>query len=87
MTRCVFLVAWGALRRELERTVEYQDFRRAVLERDRFVCQSCGGPGHVVHHRRRVARAVHLALDPRNAEVRCEDCHREEHPYWLRRAS
>jgi len=81
-----FLSRWGRLRSELEHTPEYQEFRQLVLDRDGFVCQSCGSYGRIVHHHRRVALAVHLALDPGNASVRCADCHEKVHP-WLRKAS
>ena len=84
--RKVFLVAWSRLRRELERTVEYQRFRQEVLERDRFRCGSCGRVAHTVHHRRRVALAVHLVLDTRNGEVRCNECHADEHPHLRKSA-
>ena len=85
--RSVFLATWSRLRRELEQTTEYQEFRQTVLERDAYHCRSCGRIAHTVHHRRHVARAVHLVLEPDNGEVRCEECHRDEHPHMKRRSA
>lgn len=86
ISRKVFLVSWSRLRRELERTPEYQQFRQTVLERDAYRCRSCGRVAHIVHHRRRVAMAVHLVLEPRNGEVRCSDCHKDKHPHLRKTA-
>lgn len=86
ISRKVFLVSWGRVRRELEQTPEYQQFRQIVLERDQHRCRSCGRVSRIVHHRRRVAMAVHLVLEPRNGEVRCDDCHKDEHPHLRRTA-
>lgn len=86
LSRRAFLAAYGRLRRMLERTPEYQAFRLAVLQRDRYRCRGCGSVARVVHHRVRVARNPRLALVPINGEVRCSDCHAVIHPH-LRRAS
>ncbi len=84
--RRAFLAAWSSLRRMLERTSEYQQFRLAVLQRDEYRCRRCGSVAHTVHHRKRVARRPDLALVISNGEVRCGDCHADEHA-CLRRAS
>lgn len=85
--RVVFLVAWGKLRRELERTREYQAFRAEVLRRDGNRCGTCGRVAHTVHHPRRVAKYPRLALDPRNGRVRCTECHEAVHPHLKRRSA
>ncbi len=83
--RMTFLIAWGKLRRELATTPEYQQFRAEVLRRDGYRCGTCGRVAHTVHHRRPVARAPRLALDPGNGTVRCDECHEEIHPHLKRR--
>jgi 5-methylcytosine-specific restriction endonuclease McrA len=86
ISRKTFLAAWSELRRRLEQTKEYQQFRYAVLQRDRYRCRSCNSIAHTVHHRRRVARRPDLALKVSNGEVICTECHAKRHP-CLRRAS
>jgi len=80
-----FLRRWRGLRAELASTAEYRKFRSAVRERDAGICQTCGGVGTVVHHIRSVAFAPQHALDPRNGQLVCIECHEEEHP-WMRAA-
>lgn len=57
--------------------------REEILKRDRHTCVRCHCPGNQVHH------IIHLtpenindpriALNPRNLEVLCDDCHKAEH--------
>lgn len=86
ITRRSFLFHWSRLRHALSHTVEYQRFVKLVRIRDGYHCVRCGGPAITVHHRKRVALAVHLVLDPKNAEVVCDSCHAKVHPH-LRKAS
>jgi 5-methylcytosine-specific restriction endonuclease McrA len=83
ITRREFLKKWARFRRELQKTPEYKRFRDAVYNRDGGLCQRCGNPGSIVHHLRQVSFAPQHALDPKNGELQCRDCHTEEHP-WLR---
>lgn len=83
ISRTAFLVHWRRLRERLSATPEYQEFRQEVIERDGGKCVKCRASTRIVHHRRRVAMAPHLALSVRNGELRCDDCHADKHP-WLR---
>ena len=84
-SRKEFLRAWARLRRDLRRTKEYAHFTQLVRDRACGVCERCGGVGRHVHHKRPLAFAVRLALDPDNGELLCLYCHTEIHPWMARR--
>lgn len=75
VSRRVFLAKWHSLRRALSFTPEYQAFRDAVWRRASGKCEVCGGPGRHVHHHRRVSRNPGAALNPKNGQLVCMDCH------------
>lgn len=79
ITRREFLAVWGALRTELSETVEYQDFRSAVYDRDGGHCTKCGAGTRTVDHIVRVARAPRKALLVSNGRLRCDSCHAKRH--------
>lgn len=52
---------------------EDRAWRRAVLDRDRHICQRCGGPGNIAHHLAgRVGALRHLLS---NGMTLCNRCH------------
>lgn len=71
-------------------TAAFQEFRRAILKRDRWTCQHCGdrnGKGRgariVLHvdHIEPVCATPERALDPTNARTLCFDCHTKTETY------
>ena len=50
-------------------------WRRAVLTRDNWRCQSCGGYGNEAHHLKPLAYNPALALDVANGQTLCRACH------------
>lgn len=62
--------AWGAV-------------RDAVLKRDRYCCVRCHCPASTVHHIIRLSKFnvgdPMVALNPRNLETLCDECHKAEH--------
>lgn len=55
--------------------IEYQTFRKFVLERDDYKCQYCGNPAEHVHHERPQKLEPFFALDPDLAWSCCKECH------------
>lgn len=75
-----FLKKWGALRRELYKTGDYQCFLREVRTRAMYLCErGCGKKGRHVHHKIRVYDDPSKCVDCANAEFLCIGCHRKEH--------
>lgn len=54
-----------------------------MLEAKHGICERCGAPASVVHHRiyldSRTANDPAIALNPELLEVLCLDCHNKEH--------
>lgn len=63
--------------------------RGYILKRDRYVCQRCGRPATVVHHKVHLTKDniknKNISLGPANLESLCDDCHRIEHEEERRR--
>jgi len=59
-------------------SVEYQTFRKFVLERDNNLCEFCGKQATDVHHERPQKLEPFFALDPDFAWSCCEKCHYEK---------
>ena len=60
---------------------EYNQFRKFVLERDKYICEFCGEHATNVHHERPQKLEPFFALDPDYAWSCCEKCHYEKgHP-------
>ena len=66
--------------------------RGYILKRDRYVCQRCGRPATVVHHKVHLTKDniknKNISLGPANLESLCDDCHRIEHEEvkWVKSA-
>lgn len=60
--------------------VEYQNFRKAVLERDGKKCVFCGATEKLcVHHIIPFSKSSALSLDTTNGQTLCETCHEGIH--------
>lgn len=74
----------GKSRRNLNdrRKIEYQDWRKAVFERDNYTCQKCGdnrGGNLRAHHTKPFAEYPKLRFDVSNGMTFCHTCHELEH--------
>ena len=69
--------------RKFYKSKVWQDTRRAYADSVDWICERCGKPGKIVHHKK------HLTMtsinDPfqtvgfKNLELLCHDCHNKEH--------
>lgn len=61
----------------------WEDTRAAYLISQDYICERCGEPAKIVHHKRYITRenindtSVTLCWD--NLEALCQDCHNKEH--------
>lgn len=67
----------------IRRTSQYEQWRKAVFERDEFTCQVCGNIECYItaHHLKSVAKFSELALDIKNGKTLCEPCHTQTDNY------
>jgi hypothetical protein len=65
----------------VRKSVEYQEWRKKVFERDGYTCQDCGKKGDKLnaHHILRFSEYPELRLDIDNGVTLCEECHKETH--------
>jgi hypothetical protein len=68
---------------ELWSNKEYQIWRKAVFERDKYICQKCGCDGKVktlnAHHLKDKYRYPDIMFDINNGLTLCVDCHIKLH--------
>lgn len=64
-------------------STEWQKVRGYVVYREHGICQRCGRPGCIVHHRTYLTEQnindEHITLDAGNLELLCQECHNREH--------
>ena len=57
--------------------------REIALKRDHYLCQRCGNPAEIVHHRIWLTpdniTDPYVALSLDNLQCLCQDCHNGEH--------
>lgn len=62
---------------------QWEEVRRAYLMSQHYLCERCGEPAKVVHHRRYLTREninnPSISLAWNNLEALCQDCHNKEH--------
>ena len=62
---------------------QWEQVRQVALMRDKFLCQRCGRPAEIVHHKTRLSpenvNDPSISLNLKNLESLCSDCHFEEH--------
>jgi len=61
----------------------WRDTANAYMESVNHICERCGQPAKIVHHRRYITPATihdpNITLDWSNLEALCQDCHNNEH--------
>ncbi len=81
-------VNWkGGITSENERirkSIEYKLWRKAVLERDNFICQKCNQRGGILfsHHINNFADYPELRTSIENGIIFCKNCHQEFHKIY-----
>ena len=68
---------------KIRHSIEYNEWRRAVLKRDNYTCQCCGRSikkGSECHHFKDFATYVELRFDPTNGISFCKNCHNASVP-------
>jgi hypothetical protein len=65
------------LREKIRRSPEYEEWRKAVFERDHYTCQECGKMGGSLHahHKKSFADYPELRFDISNGLTLCRECH------------
>lgn len=65
----------------IRRSGQYNEWRKAVFERDEYTCQSCGQRGGILnaHHIKQFAKYPDERLNLDNGITLCKDCHRAVH--------
>lgn len=64
-------------------STEWENTRTAYLISQDYICERCGEPAKIVHHKRYLTRdnindpAISLSWD--NLEALCQECHNKEH--------
>lgn len=69
-------------RKNLRRSVEYADWRKAIFTRDNFTCQDCGdnrGGNLQAHHIKGFAEHAESRFDVDNGITLCQTCHERRH--------
>lgn len=63
------------------RIPEYNEWRKAVYERDHYTCQICGKVGGRLnaHHIKSFAKNPDLRFDVDNGVTLCDKCHKDVH--------
>lgn len=61
----------------------WRDCRNAYFLSQYGVCERCGAPGHIVHHKKYITPAnIHdpsVTFDWHSLELLCDECHQKEH--------
>lgn len=61
----------------------WQSCREAYLKKQCYLCERCGAPATIVHHKRRVTPETiqdpEVLLNFKNLEALCYACHQKEH--------
>nr|DAE12024.1 MAG TPA: HNH endonuclease [Myoviridae sp. ctv9K3] len=69
--------------KEFYHSKDWTDTRRAYLIAHHYLCERCGEPAKVVHHKhyltKRNINNADIALNWDNLEALCQDCHNKEH--------
>ena len=64
----------------------WQKLRQAYLSSRNFICERCGQPASIVHHRRYITAGnvddPFVTLDFANLEALCQNCHNAEHQHF-----
>jgi 5-methylcytosine-specific restriction endonuclease McrA len=62
---------------------EWQNTRKYILMRDKYLCVKCGAPAEEVHHIKHLSPSnitdTEITMNPENLASLCRDCHFAEH--------
>lgn len=75
------------LRKNIYHSSRYQSWRKAVFERDNYICQICGQKGGVLNadHIKPWAIYPELRFDLENGRTLCQPCHRGTPTYGYKK--
>ena len=80
---CIDEITGGGEREKGRHTKEYTEWRKEVLERDKYTCQMCGSPNsNIVHHKIRFRDCYdneNVVHDVNNGICLCKRCHKMVH--------
>lgn len=69
--------------KEFYHSKSWEETRRGYLVANHFLCERCGEPAKIVHHKRYLNKSninnADIALNWDNLEALCQDCHNKEH--------
>lgn len=69
--------------REFYHSAAWRRLSRAFLLSKNYICERCGAPAEIAHHKRYLTPAnvndPDIALNPANLESLCLNCHNAEH--------
>lgn len=61
----------------------WKDTAAAYMMYKGYICERCGEPAKICHHRKYITRAninnPYITLNWENLEALCQDCHNKEH--------
>ena len=62
---------------------EWQNTRKYILMRDKYLCVKCGAPAEEVHHKKHLSPSnitdTEITMNPENLVSLCRECHFAEH--------
>ena len=65
---------------------KWQRLRRAYMESKHYICERCGRPAKICHHKEHLTESnvadPLVAFNPANLECLCQDCHNAEHEHF-----
>ena len=68
---------------EFYHSTPWKRLSRAFLLSKNYICERCGKPAEIAHHRRYLTAEnvlnPDISLNPDNLEALCRDCHNAEH--------
>jgi hypothetical protein len=68
--------------RGIRRSPEYYQWRKAILERDKYTCQDCKSTGEVdAHHKQSILDYPENIFEVNNGLTLCGNCH-HRHTFW-----
>lgn len=73
--------------RTFRKSKQYQQWRKAVLEKDNKICQNCSTTKYLeIHHILSVKNHPELKLEVNNGQILCKECHKKTDNYGHRKA-